>query len=608
MIIDSGGGIQCLWACQREQLTQDTIARVEAENAAIEAALGGGGTHDVSRLLRLPGTLNHPNARKRALGRTVTLARLIHTSTAFRTAQEAAGLAQAITAAVAGSPLVRPHAQPRGSGKRPGAQHAPLPPDLAAQISAAEFIDPEQLLAKIEAQARPHPLLRRRWSGDWRGLTDPSRSAKAMALASELRAADFDFAQFVAALTAHPDTRDWVREKRTLDGGRELWRTWSRARTARVDEEAPPDPEPAQGHDRRQLNQLSSDSKPEPDSDPGPQSTGEGSHARERHQRRDAPGAPPPPPPPSSDANGKAEQPEPKPKPGKAGKILLSPAAPLESARKFIALHHMHAFTRTLHHQQSDFFTWDGVCYRVMADEGMRAALYRFLDLALRKDGESVAPFDPDRRKVADVLEATRAEAQLAATVRAPAWLDAEDHYAADEILPCANGLLHMPSRDLLALTPAFFAVNAVVFAYDPDAPEPREWLAFLTSLWPDDQEAISTLQEVFGLMLTAETRYEKILMLVGPKRSGKGTVARILRALRGHASVAGPTLSGLGGHFGMEGLIDKPVAIISDDESVPAATCTSSQRGCFRSAGKTHCPYHAKTVPTGTESCRQGS
>ena len=200
-----------------------------------------------------------------------------------------------------------------------------------------------------------------------------------------------------------------------------------------------------------------------------------------------------------------------------------------------------------------------------MADEGMRAALYRFLDLALRKDGESVAPFDPDRRKVADVLEATRAEAQLAATVRAPAWLDAEDHYAADEILPCANGLLHMPSRDLLALTPAFFAVNAVVFAYDPDAPEPREWLAFLTSLWPDDQEAISTLQEVFGLMLTAETRYEKILMLVGPKRSGKGTVARILRALRGHASVAGPTLSGLGGHFGMEGLIDKPVAIISD-------------------------------------------
>ena len=52
---------------------------------------------------------------------------------------------------------------------------------------------------------------------------------------------------------------------------------------------------------------------------------------------------------------------------------------------------------------------------------------------------------------------------------------------------------------------------------------------------------------------------------MVGPKRSGKGTIARVLTRLIGERNVAGPTLSSLSEPFGLEPLLGKSVAIISD-------------------------------------------
>ena len=76
-IIDSGNGLQPIWAVVREVLSPKGIARIEKETKAIEDALGAGGTHNIDRLLRLPGTVNYPNLKKRRLGRGVCRARLI---------------------------------------------------------------------------------------------------------------------------------------------------------------------------------------------------------------------------------------------------------------------------------------------------------------------------------------------------------------------------------------------------------------------------------------------------------------------------------------------------------------------------------------------------
>ena len=54
-------------------------------------------------------------------------------------------------------------------------------------------------------------------------------------------------------------------------------------------------------------------------------------------------------------------------------------------------------------------------------------------------------------------------------------------------------------------------------------------------------------------------------MMLIGPTRSGKGVIGRVFTGMVGRNSVGAPTLAGLSTNFGLEPLIDKPVAIISD-------------------------------------------
>jgi putative DNA primase/helicase len=53
--------------------------------------------------------------------------------------------------------------------------------------------------------------------------------------------------------------------------------------------------------------------------------------------------------------------------------------------------------------------------------------------------------------------------------------------------------------------------------------------------------------------------------MLVGPTRSGKGTIARVLESLIGRANVVGPTLASFESNFGLAPLLGKSVAIIAD-------------------------------------------
>ena len=245
--------------------------------------------------------------------------------------------------------------------------------------------------------------------------------------------------------------------------------------------------------------------------------------------------------------------------------LVLSPAAPLDSARELMRRQYTQAAARTLHHQQGTFYGWTGTHYREKEHEEIKATVYGFLDGALRLHADKQVPFKPNRSKVGDVVDALAAAAQLPGTIRAPAWLDNAQRPAASEILACSNGLLNLPTRTLLPHTPAFFGVNAVDYSYDASANEPSKWLAFLASIWPDDQELIDTLQELFGLLLTPDTTHQKAILIVGPKRSGKGTIARVLTALLGPENVTGPTLDGLSRNFGLAPLIGKPLAIISD-------------------------------------------
>jgi putative DNA primase/helicase len=91
------------------------------------------------------------------------------------------------------------------------------------------------------------------------------------------------------------------------------------------------------------------------------------------------------------------------------------------------------------------------------------------------------------------------------------------------------------------------------------------EWHEFLHQLFDGDLQSLELRQEWFGYALVADTSQQKMLLMVGPKRGGKGTIARVLRQLIGEGNVAGPTTSSLAGAFGLQPLIGKSLAIVSD-------------------------------------------
>jgi putative DNA primase/helicase len=240
---------------------------------------------------------------------------------------------------------------------------------------------------------------------------------------------------------------------------------------------------------------------------------------------------------------------------------VIDVRAPYDNARLFQA-----GLATPLHYHRGAFYEWDGCAWPEADEAALRAKLYSFLDECQTKAGNGrLCPVKPNAQMVGSVLDALRAAAHLDSTISPPVWLDGAEGLAADTIVACANGLLHLPTLRLLPNTPSFFTHNALDFAYDPDAPEPGQWLEFLYQLWPRDPESTATLQEIFGYCLTPDTRQQKAFLLVGPKRSGKGTIGRVLTRLIGERNCVAPTLAGLGTNFGLAPLIGKRLAIISD-------------------------------------------
>jgi len=73
-VIASGGGLGAFW--RLDAPLHDAPACTEA-NKALETLLGGDHCHNVDRVMRLPGTINWPNAKKRAAGRVPAMATIL---------------------------------------------------------------------------------------------------------------------------------------------------------------------------------------------------------------------------------------------------------------------------------------------------------------------------------------------------------------------------------------------------------------------------------------------------------------------------------------------------------------------------------------------------
>jgi putative DNA primase/helicase len=241
---------------------------------------------------------------------------------------------------------------------------------------------------------------------------------------------------------------------------------------------------------------------------------------------------------------------------------------PHRLAREFLKAEHHHADGPTIRAWNEEWHVWRDGCWAVKSDREVNATLARFI----KREFDRISAGSGREAKAVG----TRLIGNVALAIRSlvtipmhdlpeqPAWIDV-DGPPPHECLATRSGILHLPTMALEPLTPRFFSPNVLTYGFDPGAPRPDSWLAFLDSVWGEDAESIACLQEWFGYLLTTDTRQQKILLMVGPRRSGKGTIANTIKALAGDANVAAPTLSSLGTRFGSQPLIGKTVAICAE-------------------------------------------
>jgi putative DNA primase/helicase len=178
----------------------------------------------------------------------------------------------------------------------------------------------------------------------------------------------------------------------------------------------------------------------------------------------------------------------------------------------------------------------------------------------------AMVPFVVNNDALTNLLRAVRNETVIDDRINFNTWLDTErGDPDPKDVVPVQNGLLHTGTRVLMDPTPRYFNPYALDFMYDPSAPQPMQFWAFLRSVFGDDADRIRLVQEMLGYLATPRTDLHKLFVLTGPTRSGKGTIARLVKRLVGEDNFGATTLTELTESHGMEDIADKPVVLMGD-------------------------------------------
>ena len=250
------------------------------------------------------------------------------------------------------------------------------------------------------------------------------------------------------------------------------------------------------------------------------------------------------------------------------GPLVLPQSAPMVWADKFVKARYVRDGVYTLVYYRGNWYVFNGSYYAAVEQITLERELLAFFEKALVTTEKGPKPFNPTHAKASQIVEIMKRVLLEPSNLNPPFMRMADGtRQELSGLIMLRNGALDAATRRLTPPDPRLFAVNCLPFDYDPNAPQPERWRQFINELWPGDeykQERIN-LQKLFGLLLTTETRYQKAFMMIGPRRSGKSTIGKVLTGLLGRDNVVFPKMNSLTGEFGLQPLIDKQVAILTD-------------------------------------------
>lgn len=199
----------------------------------------------------------------------------------------------------------------------------------------------------------------------------------------------------------------------------------------------------------------------------------------------------------------------------------------------------------TLLRSDEVWYAYTGMCWEERSDDAVHHALFVAMAGSFPQDGTINGTYGLLRKMCYTVRKIGRVPHNLVIYL---------------------NGVLDLNTWVLSPHTSDHFTTNILPYDYAPGARCDR-WLSFLAQVFEGDVERIALLQEWLGYQMVTSYRHHKIMLLLGPPRSGKGTIGRILERIAGTQNFSGGSLHAFASDKFIDSLRTKPVMFIGDAE-----------------------------------------
>lgn len=235
---------------------------------------------------------------------------------------------------------------------------------------------------------------------------------------------------------------------------------------------------------------------------------------------------------------------------------------PTEFTLEYLDRHHRNDDgVLMLRYNEGSYWLWEetplGSYYRAIHDREMKSILTKHLRGSSQRSGDEVERVIVRKGLKMELLDALQD-------------LTLVSRHGAGELLPAKGGVPFIngwldvetgvleeigPERDVRWIVPAEYDENA----------ECPSWFKFLDSIgWTEGTKERRLLRQWFGYLISGSCDIHKGMLLIGPKRGGKGTVLGVAAALLGDGAI-GLQLDSFAKNFGLQNLIGKGLATVGD-------------------------------------------
>jgi len=223
-------------------------------------------------------------------------------------------------------------------------------------------------------------------------------------------------------------------------------------------------------------------------------------------------------------------------------------------------------------------YKWDGSMYKPLLDTELQCEV---LDFMVGKrittetlTGTVVRPLPTTSKWVRDVLFCLPRSCPIATE---EGWLTETDKPPLDHLLSFKNGILDVEeyletgNTKLYPSSPDLFVLGSYPYAFDPNAECP-DFEKFLLDTQLGNVDMAKLLQHWAGYVLVPDMSLEKLVMMVGKPRAGKGTIIECMKALIGGDLCSSLQLSHFTSQFGRQAMMGKLLGVFGDAKAPRAA------------------------------------